>query len=101
MIEYYTDEAGEVRWRLLGKNGEQLAQGEGHRDITDARRAVRGVWFALSEYMVLSDFETGEFVDHYNGPSVPVERWDRTDAEHCELDHVHGGDEDCERIVPE
>jgi uncharacterized protein YegP (UPF0339 family) len=38
-VEFYKDRAGEWRWKLLGANGEQVAQGEGHGSENDARRA--------------------------------------------------------------
>ena len=42
-VEYYEDDAGEWRWRLVAANGEVVAQGEGHRDRTDAERAFEAV----------------------------------------------------------
>lgn len=42
-----------------------------------------------------------EFLKIGQETNETAERWERTDAEHCGLDHVHGGDEYCERIVVE
>jgi uncharacterized protein YegP (UPF0339 family) len=47
MIEIYDDKAGEVRWSLIGDNGEPMAQGEGHRDVTDCLRAIEAVELAF------------------------------------------------------
>jgi uncharacterized protein YegP (UPF0339 family) len=39
----YQDDSGQWRWRLKAGNGEVVAQGEAHRDATDALRAADGV----------------------------------------------------------
>lgn len=38
MIEIYQDQAGEWRFRVKGKNGEIVAQGEGYTTKHDAMR---------------------------------------------------------------
>lgn len=40
-VTIYEDAAHEWRWKLTASNGEQLAQGESHRDRHDALRAAR------------------------------------------------------------
>lgn len=40
IIELIEGEDGQVRWHLKAANGEIIAQGEAHRDVTDASRAV-------------------------------------------------------------
>lgn len=40
-VEYFKDKKGEVRWHVQAANGEIVAQGEGHRDEADARRAAQ------------------------------------------------------------
>ena len=39
-FEVYADVAGAWRWRLIGKNGEIVAQGESHTRRNDAVRAA-------------------------------------------------------------
>lgn len=39
-IQYFKDSAGEWRWHVRSANGEVVAEGEGHRDRTDAERAA-------------------------------------------------------------
>lgn len=39
-FEIYEDGAGEWRWRLKAANGEIIAQGEGHPNKFNARRAA-------------------------------------------------------------
>lgn len=40
MTEIYQDKAGEWRFRVKGKNGEIVAQGEGHPTPGEAERAL-------------------------------------------------------------
>jgi hypothetical protein len=39
-FEVYLDTSGKWRWRLIGANGEIVAQGEGYTRKADAYRAV-------------------------------------------------------------
>lgn len=39
-VEIYTDHGAEVRWRLIAANGETVLPPQGHRDATDAKRAL-------------------------------------------------------------
>ena len=40
-IEFYNDRDGSVRWRIVARNGNIIADsGEGYSRITDARRGV-------------------------------------------------------------
>jgi uncharacterized protein YegP (UPF0339 family) len=41
MVEFFTDEQGEYRFRIKGRNGEVLATSEGYTREDDARR---GFW---------------------------------------------------------
>jgi uncharacterized protein YegP (UPF0339 family) len=38
-VDFYKDMSGDWRWRLTGKNGEIVAQGEGHETQAEAHRA--------------------------------------------------------------
>lgn len=38
-VDFYKDMSGDWRWRLTGKNGEVVAQGEGHGTESEAHRA--------------------------------------------------------------
>lgn len=39
-LEIFPDLEGDYRWRLLAGNGETVLPPEGHRDVTDAHRAL-------------------------------------------------------------
>lgn len=41
-VEFYEDDAGEHRWRVLAPNGEIVCTGEGHTRERDAVRAFIG-----------------------------------------------------------
>ncbi len=44
MIEVYTDDAGEWRWRAKAGNGEIVCTGESHAEKSNCVRAARGVF---------------------------------------------------------
>lgn len=47
-VEIYEDSGTAFRWRLLGANGETMAQGESHTRRSDAVRAVDTVATAFA-----------------------------------------------------
>lgn len=52
MIEYFTDAAGEHRFRVKGRNGEIVATSEGYGSERDARRgadALREILASLDD----------------------------------------------------
>lgn len=50
----YKDQEGDWRWRLRAANGLIIAEsGEGYTRERDAKRAVRGVKFAVTATMLL------------------------------------------------
>lgn len=50
-VEIYTDHGAEVRWRLIGANGETVLPPQGHRDATDAKRALTRASALLAEVL--------------------------------------------------
>lgn len=44
MIQFYEDEAGEWRFRILGTNGETVASSEGYTRKEDAQRGYATLW---------------------------------------------------------
>lgn len=57
-LEVYPDKGGEVRWRLVAGNGEIVIPPEGHRDQTDAARAMRRAHTLLGEALAAGAIET-------------------------------------------
>lgn len=52
-VTYYTDEAGEHRFRISGMNGEPLAGGEGYKELADAIYAVQLIGRSFKEDQVI------------------------------------------------
>ena len=50
--EYYTDDAGEIRWRLTAKNGNIIAEGaEGYTTKGSAKRGALAAARRLSSWL--------------------------------------------------
>ena len=56
-FEVYEDKKGAWRWRLKAKNGEIMAQGEGHPDERRAREAVARVVVACKRPFTIAKVE--------------------------------------------
>lgn len=68
-IEFYTDRAGEHRWRFRADNGRILADsGEGYKNLADARRGALIVTSSANSLDFRADLALEGLKGHYGEP---------------------------------